>query len=127
MDRHHVDTRRNSSSFTDVRLLFAFYNVQLLHFFFQYEINSSAEGETTCSEEEYAVSRSSNSVNSEPMTHYTSPLYHNSTWPVERTMWNSEPAKSESPDLHATRHLVICQRDSTLFLKLFCFVYLGYN
>lgn len=49
-----------------------------------------------CSEEEYGGARSSTkmSVSSEPVSHRNrgmSSLYHG-TWPVERTMWNSEPA-----------------------------------
>ncbi|XP_057666921.1 adenomatous polyposis coli homolog isoform X2 [Diorhabda carinulata] len=57
--------------------------------------SSSVEGDTTCSEDEYGgATRSSTklSVSSEPTpdTNRIGGLYHG-TWPVERTMWNSEP------------------------------------
>lgn len=63
---------------------------------------SSIEGDATCSEDEYiaAASTTKLSVSSEPVLHRTrapSSLYHG-TWPVEKTMWNSEPASLGAND-----------------------------
>ncbi|CAG9838038.1 unnamed protein product [Diabrotica balteata] len=63
---------------------------------YDHGVASSIEGDTTCSEDEYGgATRSSTklSVSSEPApdTNRMGALYHG-TWPVERTMWNSEPS-----------------------------------
>ncbi|KAJ8981609.1 hypothetical protein NQ317_011889 [Molorchus minor] len=63
---------------------------------YEHGVASSIEGDATGSEDEYGGARSSTkmSVSSEPVSHRNrgvSTLYHG-TWPVEKTMWNSEPA-----------------------------------
>ncbi|CAG9858226.1 unnamed protein product [Phyllotreta striolata] len=63
---------------------------------YEHGATSSVEGDNDCSEDEYgAATRSSTklSVSSEPTpdSNRVAGLYHG-TWPVERTMWNSEPA-----------------------------------
>ncbi|KAJ3640661.1 hypothetical protein Zmor_027209 [Zophobas morio] len=65
---------------------------------------SSADGDTTCSEDEYVPGRLSAthlSVSSEPVAHrdHLSMLYHG-TWPVERTMWNSDPISRTTAPVH---------------------------
>lgn len=75
--------------------------MKVLFVLFQYELasNSGTEGVTMCSDDEYHGMGQENrgshmSVSSEPMPSQRnkeiSSLYHG-TWPVERTMWNSEP------------------------------------
>lgn len=78
----------------------------------QYEriTNGSVEGDTTCSEDEYSGAHSTQlSVSSEPISHENrgmSMLYHG-TWPVERTMWNSEPTSLGPPTAHCNRTVMI--------------------
>ncbi|XP_074030384.1 uncharacterized protein isoform X2 [Leptinotarsa decemlineata] len=65
---------------------------------YDHGVASSVEGDTTCSEDEYGgATRSSTklSVSSEPVSNRNRgmlSLYHG-TWPVEKTMWNSEPTR----------------------------------
>ncbi|KAG5892093.1 hypothetical protein JTB14_011993 [Gonioctena quinquepunctata] len=72
-------------------------------------VASSVEGDMTCSEDEYGgATRSSTklSVSSEPAPHRNRgmlSLYHG-TWPVEKTMWNSEPTRLGSNDTHPDKN-----------------------